>query len=124
MPIHKYMNEHVLFPAMERYKDNRIRALLSELQQSQYADIASIQTQRLTRLLLHCKEHVPAYRAILPAASQIKADPFRVLRTAVPLCLSAPFSATPPAILRTTSRMRSASRIAPAGPPESPFTFL
>ena len=84
MPIHKYMIEHVLFPAMERYKDNRIRALLSELQQSQYADIASIQTQRLTRLLLHCKEHVPAYRAILPAASQIRADPFRVLRTAVP----------------------------------------
>ena len=83
MPIHKYMIENILYPAMERYKGNRIRTVLSELQQSQYGDIPAIQKLRLTRLLLHCKQHVPAYQTILPSELEINADPFHVLYSCV-----------------------------------------
>ncbi len=85
MPLHKYLIEHVLYPAMERRKGNRIRSILSELQRSQTADVQQIQRARLTKLLLHCRQHVPAYAAVLPDQSAILADPFAALRQVPPL---------------------------------------
>lgn len=84
MPVHKYLIEHLLYPAMERRRGNQIRSILKKLQLTQTADIRQLQRARLVKLLLHCKQHVPAYAAVLPEESAILADPFAVLRQ-VPL---------------------------------------
>lgn len=47
MPLHKYMIEHLLYPAMEQHKGNQIRAILNELQLSQKANAPAVQYQRL-----------------------------------------------------------------------------
>ncbi len=93
MPLHKYLIENVLYPAMERHKGNRIRSILKELQDSQTIDVQQIQRTRLTKLLLHCRQHVPAYAAVLPDESAILADPFAVLRQ-VPLLPKRQFQST------------------------------
>lgn len=49
MPLHKYMIEHLLYPAMEQHKGNQIRAILNELQLSQKANAPAVQYQRLLR---------------------------------------------------------------------------
>lgn len=85
MPLQKYLIEHLLYPAMERCKGNQIRSILGELQASQNEDPAALQKDRLARLLLHCKRHVPAYAQVLPDENAILADPFGVLHTRVPL---------------------------------------
>ena len=85
MSLHKTMIEHLLYPAMEHLKGNHIRSILKELKQSEFGDVSAIQKARLTELLLHCKQHVPAYRDILPSAEQIKADPYRVLKEQTPI---------------------------------------
>lgn len=85
MPIHKYIIENFLYPAMERYKGNQIRTILSALQQSQYGDVSEIQRKQLTQLLLHCKNHVPAYQTITASEEQIAADPFDVFYNQVPI---------------------------------------
>ena len=85
MPLHKYMIEHLLYPAMEQHKGNQIRAILNELQLSQKANAPAVQYQRLIKLLLHCKQHVPAYAGLLPDDSVILTDPMAVLRTRIPL---------------------------------------
>lgn len=83
MSVHQAFIERLLYPAMERCKGNRIRAVLGELQHTQYTDIADIQTERLARLLLHCKRHVPAYKTLPATEEQIAAAPLQVLRTQV-----------------------------------------
>ena len=85
MPLQKYMIEHLLYPAMEHCKGNQIRSILNELQTTQMADPEQLRQERLTRLLLHCKQHVPAYAQALPGESAIQKDPFGVLQTWVPL---------------------------------------
>ena len=60
MALQKYMIEHLLWPAMERRKGNRIREIQRALEKSQYEDVEAIQRERLTQLLLHCKAHVQA----------------------------------------------------------------
>lgn len=79
MALHKYMIEHLLWPAMERQKGNKIREIQRALEQSQYEDVGKIQRERLTQLLLHCKAHVPAYRDMLPEESVIRHDAYAAL---------------------------------------------
>ena len=85
MSLQKYMIEHLLYPAMERRRGNQIRSILKDLQSTQNADIHQVQKDRLAKLLLHCKQHVPAYAAVLPDEHTILADPFAVLRQVPPL---------------------------------------
>ena len=94
MSLQKYMIEHLLYPAMEHRKGNQIRSILSELKASENADVEQIQRERLTKLLLHCKKHVPAYADVLPDESTIQADPFAVLHTQVPLLPKRQFQST------------------------------
>lgn len=99
MPLHKYMIEHLLYPAMEQHKGNQIRAILNELQLSQKANAPAVQYQRLIKLLLHCKQHVPAYAGLLPDDSVILTDPMAVLRTRIPLLPKTNFQQNPEAYL-------------------------
>ena len=81
MALQKYMIEHLLWPAMERRKGNRIREIQRSLEKSQYEDTAAIQRERLTQLLLHCKAHVPAYRELLPEEAAIREDAYAALQS-------------------------------------------
>ncbi len=81
----KFFIEHLLYPAMERVKGNRIRAKLTQLKATESApDIMARQRQTLEKLLLHCAEHVPAYRSLQLTEQEIKSDPYRVLSKLVP----------------------------------------
>lgn len=110
MPLHKYMIEHLLYPAMEQHKGNQIRAILNELQLSQKANAPAVQYQRLIKLLLHCKQHVPAYAGLLPDDSVILTDPMAVLRTRIPLLPKTNFQQNPEAYL--ADDIPASSRIA------------
>lgn len=84
MSFHKFCIEHILYPAMERCKGNHIRANLRALQQSEKGGAQQLQKERLAQLLLHCKQHVPAYRTLDASEQEIRNDPLRVLREKVP----------------------------------------
>ena len=65
--IQKFMIEHALYPAMERFRGNQIRAKTERLRASDRlpADqLRKMQAQQLAALLEHCAEYVPAYHAL------------------------------------------------------------
>ena len=72
MALHKFLIEHAIWPAMEKRKGNKIREIQRALEKSQYEDVAALQRERLTELLLHCKAHVPAYESVLPDEDTIR----------------------------------------------------
>ena len=84
MAVHKWAIEHLAWPAMEKKKGNQIRKLQKELEKTQFAspqELEALQRQRLSRLLLHCKEHVPAYGALLKdvGREELEKEPLAVL---------------------------------------------
>ena len=85
MALHKFLIEHAIWPAMEKRKGNKIREIQRALEKSQYEDVAALQRERLTELLLHCKAHVPAYESVLPDEDTIRQDPYAALRCVQPL---------------------------------------
>ena len=90
--LHKAMIEHLLYPAMELRKGNRVRAKTAALQASATApDLADKQRELLQSLLLDCIRHVPAYRGLPVSEEEIKADPYRVLTRVVPVLHKADF---------------------------------
>ena len=90
--LHKAMIEHLLYPAMELRKGNRVRAKTAALQASASAsDLADKQRELLQSLLLDCIRHVPAYRGLPVSEEEIKADPYRVLTRVVPVLHKADF---------------------------------
>lgn len=94
---------------MERRKGNQIRSIQRELERSQTEAPAELQRQRLTELLLHCREHIPAYAGLLPEPNEIQADPFAALR-ALPLLNKRTFQADPARYL--ADNIPSSARIA------------
>lgn len=90
--LHKAMIEHLLYPAMELRKGNRVRAKTAALQASASApNLADKQRELLQSLLLDCIRHVPAYRGLPVSEEEIKADPYRVLTRVVPVLHKADF---------------------------------
>ena len=86
MGLHKWAIEAVAWPLMEKRKHNQIREFTAQLQASQWQTpdaLLSLQKERLAPLLLHCREHVPAYRQSLQAFTkeQIEKDPIAVLKS-------------------------------------------
>lgn len=94
MKLQKWLLESLLWPAMERLKGNQIRNIQRQLEQSQTAAPCEIQRANLTKLLLHCRAHVPAYADCLPSTADIAADPYAALAALPPLC-KAVFQAEP-----------------------------
>lgn len=73
---------HVCFPLMEKLKNNEIRANLTYLQRTQKlspAQIKNLQAEKLTKLLLHCLQEVPAYADQQQLKDAIVADPMTAL---------------------------------------------
>lgn len=100
--IQKYMIEHALYPAMEQLKGNRIRPKLVELKATERLSAAArcnAQTDKLTKLLLHCVRHVPAYQALEHDEREIALDPLAYLQTHIPALSKAVFQANPDAYL-------------------------
>lgn len=86
--MQKWLIEQVVYPLMERWRGNRVRELLQQLQKSAArpaADLRELQRQRLTRLLLHVKENCPAYRDLAWDQQLIHRDPYAALRQIPPL---------------------------------------
>ncbi|MDL2274416.1 phenylacetate--CoA ligase family protein [Oscillospiraceae bacterium OttesenSCG-928-G22] len=82
MDVIKWGIEHVLYPAMERRRGNRVRPYTEELKRSERlstAEARALTADKLKALLLHCVVHVPAYREFAGLAEQIEADPFSAL---------------------------------------------
>lgn len=84
--IQKLWIDHLLWPCMAAVKKNETMKILDGLKDAEAAGEASLnslQASRLSALLLHCKQHVPAYRSIMAADAEIREDPYRVLREQV-----------------------------------------
>lgn len=96
----KFCIEHLLYPAMEYKKGNRVRARLSALQSSQFSPLLpTLQQQSLTELLLYCAAHVPAYRRLELSPQEIREDPYGVLRRQIPTLKKIDFQQQPEAYL-------------------------
>lgn len=90
--LHKAAIEHLLYPAMEYTKGNRIREKTAVLRKSEAAPgLPDRQCAALQSLLLDCIRHVPAYRRLHLPASEILADPCGVLARSVPVLHKAQF---------------------------------
>lgn len=88
MPFQKWMIERCLYPAMERRRGNRVRAVEAELLASERLApeaLRAMQAERLTALLLLAKAGAPAYRDLPLTDDEIRADPFAALRKIPPL---------------------------------------
>lgn len=74
-----WMIRRLFWPLMERYKGNRVRTYLQKMQQFQYesaAQIAAVQKDKLTQLLVHAVQTVPAYKDYKEELEQQMKDPF------------------------------------------------
>ncbi len=83
MDFVKGMIEHGVYPAMELIKGNHIRKNLKELRQSERLapeELRRLQEEKLKKLLLHCIQHVPAYRPYQSLKPLILKDPAAALR--------------------------------------------
>jgi len=83
MDLTKTAIEKVIYPVMENLKGNNIRKNIVELRKTQKLSaqaLKSLQGMKLARLLAHCIEKVPAYRAYGGLSPLLKEDPFRALQ--------------------------------------------
>lgn len=92
------------------------------LEKSQYEDVAALQRERLTELLLHCKAHVPAYESVLPDEDTIRQDPYAALRCVQPLAKRT-FQTEAEAHLADNVPQSRALQTAPAARPENRYAF-
>ncbi len=97
LDLHQWIIEQMLYPAMERCKGNRIRAMERSLNQTVYGGAEAVQRRRLAELLLYCKAHVPAYKNL--NLSDATEDPNAVLCNQVPPLRKRDFQADPSAYL-------------------------
>lgn len=82
--LHKGLIEHVLYPAMELAKGNKIRKITKELIASgRSAGWKTAQQEQLKKLLCHCAQTVPAYQSLKEHAAEIEKDPMKALISAV-----------------------------------------
>ena len=79
--------EHVVYPLMERFTHNRVRACTAALLATERTGAAQVQLRRLAEHLNLCARHVPAFRALRDVP--VDADPFGALRTLAPLAKAA-----------------------------------
>lgn len=74
---------NLVFPLMERFKDNHIRQYTTELTRSQYlepAQLLGLQEEKLRKLLLHCLDKVEFYKSYVHLKKTVFTDPFSALR--------------------------------------------
>jgi phenylacetate-CoA ligase len=86
MPLTRYMIKHVHWPLMEKWKGNRIRAYLHELEQAQslpFEQLQARQESKLQKLLHHAVERVPAYQAYREELAR-EDEPASTLLTRIP----------------------------------------
>lgn len=73
---------HLIFPVMEKFKGNHIRANLAYLHNTQKLSpeqINALQAEKLKKLLLHSIQQVPAYAEQRQLKDAIEADPMAAL---------------------------------------------
>lgn len=88
MDINKALIEHLLYPAMETVKGNRIRAYMKRLKASQNLSpdqLQALQRRKLIELLKICVSSVPAYQDLDISIVQIESDPYEALSAIPPL---------------------------------------
>jgi phenylacetate-CoA ligase len=95
--LRKEWIERALYPAMERFRGNRVRAYTQALQQAESLTPTALrarQAEDLKALLLFCVQKIPAYRGLGLTAEEIARDPFAAL-SRVPLLTKKAFRADP-----------------------------
>ncbi|HZG13881.1 MAG TPA: AMP-binding protein [Candidatus Bathyarchaeia archaeon] len=83
MPLTKYMIRHVHWPLMEKWKGNRTRKYMRELQDAQKLtseQLAKRQTEKLLNLLQHATSQIPAYQSFRNEFSEDFSQPAERLR--------------------------------------------
>ena len=83
MDITKIFIEHLLYPAIEIGKGNKIRHYLKELKGSQELSeeaLTTLHNNKLKKLLLHCIKNVPAYKEYSSLKNKIQVDPIEALK--------------------------------------------
>ncbi|WP_255298376.1 phenylacetate--CoA ligase family protein [Brevibacillus dissolubilis] len=88
MWLNRYFIRHLYWPLMERYKGNRIRAYLKELQHCQKLSpemLRAYQEQKLRALLTHAVEQVPAYQPYRELVQAGSGSVFELLAQLPPL---------------------------------------
>ncbi|GHU60176.1 adenylyltransferase [Clostridia bacterium] len=112
MDFIKLWIETALYPAMALLKGNRTRAYIKELKRTQNASperLKELRDTRLRALLLHCIDHVPAYRPQADLRDEIQRDPQAALPR-FPILTRAAFKADPDSFL--ADNIDPAARIA------------
>lgn len=97
MDFIKFLIESALYPAMELAKGNKTRAYIRELKKTETlprGELQELQNARLKRLLLHCVDNVPAYKAQAALRDEITRSPQSALLKFPPLT-RASFKADP-----------------------------
>ena len=83
MDINSMIIKKILFPLMEYFKGNCIRDNVCYLKQTQYLsseEIINLQKNKLTKLLNHCIETVPAYNSLKFLKEEINDNPFKAIK--------------------------------------------
>ncbi|MFY0543734.1 phenylacetate--CoA ligase family protein [Brevibacillus sp. H7] len=84
MPLTGYLIRHVHWPLMERLKENRTRAYLQELRDSQHMErdaLLTSQRRKLGKLLQHAVQNVPAYTEFASDFADSADQPERFLQS-------------------------------------------
>ena len=100
--LQKLLIEHVIYPSMERFKGNQVRAKLHCFQLSEHLsneEIKALQTEKLSKLLLYCLKYVPAYRSLNLPVEEIRHSPMQCLYSRIPLLRKSVFQAEPESYL-------------------------
>lgn len=83
MDLNKNFIEKILYPAMEKFKNNNIRKYLDEMKKTEnysYDKLSEYQNEKLKKLLLHSIDKVPAYKKYKNITESIKKDPYEALK--------------------------------------------
>ncbi len=126
MDFNKLFIEQALFPAMELLKGNRIRPYLKELTRSASLApeaLAALQKERLKTLLLHCIDHVPAYRDLAFLRPDILRDA-RAALLSFPVLSKADFRRDPSRYLADTAEKAALIENRTGGSTGEPVVFF
>lgn len=82
MDLIAYTIRKILFPLLRVVKGNQTLSCISQFKKTQYIsdeELARLQREKLSRLLLHCVDHVPAYQSYKNLIPLIEKDPMEAL---------------------------------------------
>ncbi|MGE5421845.1 MAG: phenylacetate--CoA ligase family protein [Ignavibacteriales bacterium] len=117
--------EYIVYPFMERFKNNQIRPFIKELKANERLSepqLKSLQDRKLKDILLHCVQNIPAYKDQRPLTELINKDPYTALEQ-FPLLTKTVFNANAQAYLDPSFPAAELIAISSGGSTGQPVSF-